>query len=179
MRRPEGSRSLDPDGETDQEQTPEVTDPQELFRVFYPQLAGWTRRLVGDTEVAHEIVSEAFIRLLPRWDDVREPRAWLYMTAGNLARDRWRKQSRERVAYRKVMAVREEITTGPDVATRVTVRGLVEALPERMRMPVLLHYYADLPIYEVAHLLDKAEGTIKRALFDARARMATHLEEAR
>jgi RNA polymerase sigma factor (sigma-70 family) len=156
-----------------------VADPQELFRVFYPQLAGWTRRLVADTDAAHEIASEAFIRLLPRWDDVREPRAWLYMTAGNLARDRWRKQSRERVAYQKVMAVQQQTVAGPDVATQVTVRHLVEALPERMRMPVLLHYYADLPIHEVAHLLDKAEGTIKRALFDARARMATHLQETR
>ncbi len=60
--------------------------PRELFSVFYPRLAGWTARLVDDHEVAHEIASEAFIRLLPRWAEVREPRSWLFMTAGNLAR---------------------------------------------------------------------------------------------
>lgn len=153
--------------------------PKELFAVFYPRLAGWTARLVDDRELAHEIASEAFIRLLPRWDEVREPRSWLFMTAGNLARDHWRKQGRERAAYGRfgTLAELDSGTHGPDTATRLTVRRIVEQLPDRFRMPVLLHYFADLPISEVAHLLGKAEGTIKRALFDARALMATQLQE--
>lgn len=155
-------------------------DPQELFAVFYPRLAGWVARLVDDREVAHEIASEAFIRLLPRWDEVREPRSWLFMTAGNLARDHWRKQSRERSAYGRVGTLLDLDASGshgPDTATRLTVRRIVEQLPDRFRMPVLLHYFADLPVSEVAQLLGKAEGTIKRALFDARALMATQLQE--
>ena len=58
--------------------------PQELFAVFYPRLAGWTARLVDDRELAHEIASEAFIRLLPRWDEVREPRSWISSLAKTL-----------------------------------------------------------------------------------------------
>jgi RNA polymerase sigma factor (sigma-70 family) len=152
--------------------------PRELFEVFYPRLAGWTSKLVGDRELAHEIATEAFARLLPRWKNVHDPRAWLYLTAGNLARDHWRRQARERAAYRR-LGTPDDAVPPVDVATRVTVRALVEDLPDRFRMPVLLHYYADLPISQVAALLEVAEGTVKRALFDARAIMARRLEEVR
>ena len=160
-------------GEPDREPT-----PRELFEVFYPRLAGWAAKLVGDREVAHEIATEAFTRLLPRWKTVHDPRAWLYMTAGNLARDHWRKQGRERAAYQR-MGTPDDAVPPVDVALRVTVRDLVEALPDRLRLPVLLHYYADLPVAQVAALMQVAEGTVKRALFDARAIMARQLQEVR
>lgn len=153
---------------------------RELFAAFYGRLAGWTARLVddNDNDTAHEIATEAFIRLLVRWESVQDPRAWLYMTAGNLVRDHWRRTSRERSAYRR-HGVGRQVDQGVDVATRTTVRTLVEALPERLREPVLLHYYADLSVAQVAGLLGKADGTIKRALFDARALMAAQLDGVR
>ena len=40
---------------------------EELFTANYPKLAGWVRRLVDDDETAHEIASEAFVRLLSKW----------------------------------------------------------------------------------------------------------------
>ncbi|MGN6524696.1 MAG: RNA polymerase sigma factor [Actinomycetes bacterium] len=155
---------------------------RDLFHAFYPQLAGWVARLVGDRETAHDIATEAFTRLLTKRDEVAEPRAWLYATSANLVRDHWRKLERERRAYSRTAAsglASDADADGLDLATRTTVRGLVEALPDRLREPVLLHYFADLPISQVATLLGKAEGTIKRALFDARALMAASLQEVR
>jgi RNA polymerase sigma factor (sigma-70 family) len=152
--------------------------PRELFEVFYPRLAGWTAKLVGDRDLAHEIATEAFTRLIPRWRTVHDPRAWLYLTAGNIARDHWRKRGREAAAYQR-LGVPDDSVPAVDVALRVTVRDLVEALPDRLRMPVLLHYYADLPVAQVAALMEVAEGTVKRALFDARALMARQLQEVR
>jgi RNA polymerase sigma-70 factor (ECF subfamily) len=56
---------------------------------------------------------------------------------------------------------------------------MVERLPDRLRVPVLLHYYADMSVAEVAAALKKPEGTIKRMLYDARARLASWLEDGR
>ena len=151
---------------------------RELFVAFYGRLTGWLTRLVGDEELAHELATEAFMRLVSHWGTVNEPRPWLYMTAGNLARDHWRKAGRERAAYARLGASSES-SPEVDLAGRLTVRALVEALPDRLRMPVLLHYYADLPVAQVATVLGKAEGSIKRALFDARALMARQLEQTR
>jgi DNA-directed RNA polymerase specialized sigma24 family protein len=44
---------------------------------------------------------------------------------------------------------------------------------------VLLHYYADMSVAEVAAALHKPEGTVKRMLFDARARLHGWLEADR
>ena len=77
---------------------------EELFKGVYPKLAGWVRRLVDDDDTAHEIASEAFVRLLARWTKVDSPQSYLYMIATNLIRDHWRKAERERRAIRSVTA---------------------------------------------------------------------------
>jgi RNA polymerase sigma-70 factor (ECF subfamily) len=59
-----------------------------------------------------------------------------------------------------------------------SVRDLVERLPDKMRTVVLLHYYADLSVHEIATLLGRADGTVKRTLFDARQRLQANLAAA-
>ena len=148
----------------------------ELFRTAYPKLAGWVRRLVDDDDTAHEIASEAFVRLLGRWTRVDSPQSYLYMIATNLVRDHWRKTERERRAIRSVTAgaALDEVTFP---VQDVDVRNLIASLPARLRDPFLLHYYAGFPIREVAALLHRPEGTIKADLFAARARLKTALGE--
>ena len=152
-------------------------DLGELFDAHYGRLAGWTARLVGDTELGHDLATEAFVRLEREGSAVHEPRAWLYTVTANLVRDHWRKRSREGVAYGRLGA--PSGSTDRDTATVVTVREVVLALPDARRLPVILHYYADLPVAAVAERLGKSEGAIKRDLFDARRRMAGQLEDVR
>ena len=149
---------------------------EELFRSTYPKLAGWVRRLVDDDDTAHEIASEAFVRLLSRWTRVQSPQSYLYMIATNLIRDHWRKAERERRALRSATAA-EALDPVADPAQDVDVRNLLQSLPPRLRDPFLLHYYAGFPIREVAALLHRPEGTIKADLFAARARLRTALGE--
>ena len=151
-------------------------EADELFRATYPRLAGWVRRLVDDDDTAHEIASEAFVRLLSRWTRVDSPQSYLYMIATNLVRDHWRKTERERRAMRSVTAGADaDAVTHP--GQDVDVRNLIESLPARLRDPFLLHYYAGFPIREVATLLHRPEGTIKADLFAARAKLKTALGE--
>ena len=149
---------------------------EELFRATYPKLAGWVRRLVDDDDTAHEIASEAFVRLLSRWTRVERPQSYLYMIATNLVRDHWRKAERERRALRSVTAAEAlDPVAHPD--QDVDVRNLLQSLPPRLRDPFLLHYYGGFPIREVAALLHRPEGTIKADLFAARAKLKTALGE--
>jgi RNA polymerase sigma-70 factor, ECF subfamily len=149
---------------------------EELFKGVYPKLAGWVRRLVDDDETAHEIASEAFVRLLSRWTRVDRPQSYLYMIATNLIRDHWRKTERERRALRSVTAAAAFDEVAYPVQD-VDVRHLIASLPARLRDPFLLHYYGGFGIREVAALLRRPEGTIKADLFAARARLKTALRE--
>ena len=149
---------------------------EELFKGVYPKLAGWVRRLVDDDDTAHEIASEAFVRLLSRWTRVDSPQSYLYMIATNLIRDHWRKAERERRAMRSVTASADLDSVVYPVQD-VDVRNLLQSLPARLRDPFLLHYYAGFPIKQVATLLHRPEGTIKADLFAARAKLRAALED--
>jgi RNA polymerase sigma-70 factor (ECF subfamily) len=164
------------DGRDDADAAHSADAAGELFKGVYPRLAGWVRRLVDDDDTAHEIASEAFVRLLSRWTKVENPQSYLYMIATNLIRDHWRKTERERRAIRSVTAGAAADPVAYPVQD-VDVRNLIASLPPRLRDPFLLHYYGGFGIREVATLLHRPEGTIKADLFAARARLKTALGE--
>jgi RNA polymerase sigma-70 factor (ECF subfamily) len=153
---------------------------EELFAAHYPKLAGWVRRLVDDEETAHEIASEAFVRLLSKWTSpgkLDNPQSYLYMIATNLVRDHWRKMERERRALSKATAGADPEPYA-DPSQDVDVRELLAALPARLREPFLLHYYAGFGVKEIAVQLKKPEGTIKADLYHARARLKDAIRNA-
>lgn len=143
-----------------------------LWNLHYAPLAGWCGALVGDRDAAHDIASEAFVRLLSRWITVHDPKGYLYVTATNLVRDRWRREQRDRSLRQRLEQVSPTTTT----ATDPWLRDLVERLPDRMRVPVLLHYYADLSVADVARAVHRPEGTVKRLLHDARSLLHSMIE---
>lgn len=147
----------------------------ELFNAHYPRLAGWCRRLVDDDETAHEIAAEAFTRLWSRWSGVDDPGGYLYVTATNLVRNHWRKKERERRAVRKVVSIAKTAPQQENLPD-TDLHSLVRSLPDRLRAPVLLHYYADYPIRDIATLLGRKEGSVKSDLHQARARLRAALE---
>jgi RNA polymerase sigma-70 factor, ECF subfamily len=165
----------DPVGTAGEVHTVDADAAEKLFKGVYPKLAGWVRRLVDDDDTAHEIASEAFVRLLSRWTRVDSPQSYLYMIATNLIRDHWRRTERERRAIRSVTAGAVDEIAYP--AQDVDVRNLLASLPPRLRDPFLLHYYGGFGIREVATLLHRPEGTIKADLYAARARLKTALGE--
>lgn len=148
---------------------------RELYAAEYPGLAGYCTALTGDVQLARDITQEAFARLFARWVGVREPKAYVYYVATNLARRHWRRSKREREIY-------DEIGHRPVEDAPVHdpwLRDLVERLPERLREVVLLHYYADLPVTEVAVLTKRPVGTVKRRLHEARQLLAAALDGRR
>jgi RNA polymerase sigma-70 factor, ECF subfamily len=150
---------------------------EELFKRDYAKLVGWIRHLVNDDDTAHEIASEAFVRLLSGHIRVDAPVKYLYMIAANLVRDRWRRTQRERRAFGRVAAA-TAIESVVHPTQDVEVRHLIASLPPRLRDPFLLYYYGGLGIRDVAGLLRRPEGTIKADLFAARATLKTALADA-
>jgi RNA polymerase sigma-70 factor (ECF subfamily) len=149
--------------------------PEDLVACYHEyagQLTGYLVSLVGDVGLAQDLTQEAFVRVFARWRSVEHPRAYVYLTGINLARQHWRRGGRERSALASVER------TSPDQvdAHDPWLRDLVERLPKRLRMPVLLHYYADLPVDEVSALLHIPTGTAKRRLHEARALLRDILE---
>jgi RNA polymerase sigma-70 factor (ECF subfamily) len=55
------------------------------------------------------------------------------------------------------------------------LRRAISALPPRQRTAIVLHHFVDLPVTEVAALMNVSAGTVKSTLHDARAALAREL----
>ncbi len=145
----------------------------DFYEAVFGDLAGYAWELTGDRHLGDELAQEALTRIYVRFPLLHEPRPYAFRTVTNLARDRWRRLARERAALPALPRATE--VPGPDTA----VLDAVERLAPRLRDVVLLHYYADLPVDEVARALRRPAGTVKRRLSEARAALATTLEDPR
>ena len=147
-------------------------DRDEEFRAFYadqfPHVAGYCLAITSDADRADEIAQEALTEVYVRWSRLREPRAYAFRVAHNLAKAQWSKHHRELATW---SAIAEQAVPGtaPDPA----LWDAVTRLPDAMREVVLLHYLCDLPISEVARALRRPPGTVKRRLHEARAVLAS------
>jgi RNA polymerase sigma-70 factor (ECF subfamily) len=128
----------------------------------------------GSSEVADEATCEAFARLYAYRDGVRDPVAWVFRTAFRLA-SRELKRQRQHVDHEAPESIGGEVSVLPFAVAR----GLRRLSPEQ-RSAVFLHYFADMPIAEVAHLCGVPTATVKVRLHRARRalRNAPELVEA-
>jgi RNA polymerase sigma-70 factor (ECF subfamily) len=155
-----------------------AVDRDAEFRAFFtaefPRLAGYCLRLLGEEQLARDTAQEALVRVWARWVRVRDPHAYVYLVATNLVRGEWRERARRAEAWQRAA----EQTPGHYLDDDGGLRDAVERLPDRLRVPLLLHYYADLPVSEVARLIRRPAGTVKQRLHEARNRLAAALGEA-
>lgn len=150
----------------------------EFYLAQYAKVAGYCWRLVGDRELAHDLTQEAFARMVARWRRIEDPRAYVYRVATNLVRRSWQERDQSRLATEAVAAALVGEWPGPDTSA-VGLRDAVSALPRRLREVVLLHYFADLSVADVAAAVGRPTGTVKRQLSEARMCLARALEDSR
>lgn len=143
-----------------------------FFHESWPDLISFCRTLTGSDGLAEEISQEALTRVYARYPLLREPRPYLFRVAANLVRRSWRQEQR--------VELRDPVRL-PDYPVAPRTDDTIDAvrrLPSRLRQVVILYYYADLPIEEIAGMLHRPVGTIKRRLHEARAQLAELLNEA-
>src|SRR4051794_26438806 len=64
---------------------------EELFAALESALLSYAMRLLREREPAEDVVQEAFMKLHEQFEEVREPRRWLYRTVHNLALNQLRR----------------------------------------------------------------------------------------
>ncbi len=151
-------------------------DLDALWTSAYPRLVGQLTLLTGNVDDARELASDAFVRLLPRWDKISrldDPEGWLRTVAHRLAISRWR---RTKVAAAGLVRMRDTgHVAGPDGADVDLTRALAQ-LPLAQRQVLVLHHVVGLPLEQIAADLGIAVGTCKSRLSRGRAAMALTLQ---
>jgi RNA polymerase sigma-70 factor (ECF subfamily) len=149
----------------------------EVYHASYRRLVTQLYAFTTDLTEAQDVVQEAFARALakPRaLADVDAPEAWLRTVAVNLVRRRWRRRQILATIMRKERPV-QQLVAEPPGPERSDLRDALAALPRPYREVIVLHYLADLPVDEVASVLDIPVGTVKSRLSRGRSALATRL----
>jgi len=124
----------------------------------------------GRTAVADDATAEAFARLFAHRESVREPVPWVFRMAFRLAGQELR---RDRVLAPEESA---EPVAERDSALPSDLTDALRRLSPDQRVVVFLHYYADLPVAEVARLVGSPAATVKVRLHRARRSLRASLE---
>jgi RNA polymerase sigma-70 factor (sigma-E family) len=158
---------------------PTVTD---LFRDHHLELVRLALVMVGDLATAEDVVQDAFERLHRRWHGLREPASSLaYLRASVL--NGCRSVHRRSAVARKYgpRLAEPQVVTDPDAATTATNRGELAAalrlLSRRQREVLVLRYYLDLDVAEIAAMLKIAPSAVRSACSRGLAALASTLRE--
>jgi RNA polymerase sigma factor (sigma-70 family) len=133
--------------------------------------------IAGNRSEAEEIMQEAFLRLLERWDRIdqlKDPTAYLYRTAMNVFRRRYRRSA---LAIRKALApdtARDEFAAAD--ARDAVLRALASLSP-RQRAALVLIELEGMSSQEAGEALGIKASTVRALATQGRAAFRTLMEE--
>jgi RNA polymerase sigma-70 factor, ECF subfamily len=132
--------------------------------------------LLRDREAAEDAVQEAAMRAWRKLGQLRpgaEIRPWFLAFVANQCRNarraRWRSVLKLEGLDPAVSGEEERIVRGADV------RRAVRLLPYDQRVAIVLHYFLDLPLEEIAMVTHAPVGTVKSRLHRATAQLRARL----
>ncbi len=122
-----------------------------------------------DPDLASDAVAEAFAQALVRGSAIRSPADWVWRTSFRVAAGMLQERSRSvRLAGTEAYEMREP---GGELLTRLA------SLPAKQRAALILFYYADYPIRQIAEILRSNPIAVRVNLSRGRNRLRRILEE--
>lgn len=169
-------------------------DPQAqeaLVKAVQGQVFYHCRRLLGHEEDAQDACQDVLIAMLQGLSTLREPAAfwgWLNQITARLCGKRLSRQKRARQRLEEALMgvlpgryAELDDQTIPDrrldnEENRRMIWELVDALPAAQRLCVLLYYYDEMSVRDIADALEISEGTVKSRLYYARRHIRRGVE---
>jgi RNA polymerase sigma-70 factor (ECF subfamily) len=157
----------------------------EAVQQHQDELYGVALRILGDRDAAQDATSRALMKAYRSWeryDQTRPVRHWLLRIAANEAISIGRERTRDRDRRASADDALEMPDQGPLPDERLVareererVRRAVAGLPELYRVPVVLRYFSELSVDEIAAVIGRPSSTVGVQLLRARALRRTAL----
>lgn len=158
-------------------------DFDRLYSEHAQALFGFLVYRTGDRVLAEDLVADTFERVLRarrRFDRRKaKEKTWIYAIALNRLRDVQRSAGAERRAMERVAGPAgpgEAPDTHEGIEHRDTVARALGVLSEEERDAIALRFGADLPVPEIAKLLDQPLTTVEGRVYRALRKLRDELE---
>ena len=154
----------------------------EFYDKYYPQIFGYILKRVANLEIAQDITSETFFKVLKklwkfRWKNISIS-SWLYRIANNEIANYFRKNKKYSISLDKLkengfepislhnpesefLKAQEELKKHQDF---LKIQEKISQLPIKYQEVITLRFFEKKKIKEIAEILGKKEGTIKSLL---------------
>lgn len=152
-------------------------DLSELVRARHRALIGYAYLLCGNNREAEDLVQDALVKVYsPRKAPAASvSEAYVRRAILTIYLDVYRRRRRWSGIKHLVGIADHADSHDAAITDRVDVAVALDALTPRQRACVVLRYFEDLTVAQIAQSLGCAEGTVKRHLFDAHAVLAGRL----
>lgn len=147
---------------------------RQLVERHHSSLVGYLYRMVnGDRPLAEDLAQESFLRMvrnLAQYEYPKRFKTWLYAIATNQVRDYYRRAEMrhtqsmpEKLILPQTGSLSPEAVTIQQDETRRALAALAD-LPDKQREAIVLFYYEEMSLAEVAEVLAIPVGTVKSRL---------------
>lgn len=165
---------------------------EKLYNEYHSNLYFFVLKNVKNKEIAEDITHEAFLRSMEKIDTLDHPEnygTWLHSIAYNKCTDHFRTESRnarfdtdeEKDYAIETTAMDMSVMLPEDYAVnkerKKEIAALIDGLKPEMRSALILYYYNDMSVSDVAKSLGMNENTAKQKLYQARKKLKTQIEK--
>jgi RNA polymerase sigma factor (sigma-70 family) len=157
----------------------EVWSWERVFSFHRSSLHGFAVFLVGVSE-ADDLLSETMVRCQNSkvWPIRGDPLPYLHRALTNTSRKRWRSIQRRLTREMKHEAARARLVSIVEIdEPNSALRIVLQSLSPQQRSVMFHAYWLDLDAATIASRLGVSEGTVRRQLARARARLREQLND--
>lgn len=144
----------------------------QIFRFFY-------RMLWQDKDLANDFTQDIFMKIIEKkslFDANRAFKPWLYRIASNMCKNAYRNKKDIESIDNQIIEYHENIIFDLDKAQyELHLAKAITTLSDIHRECIILRYFEELSIKEIAEITESAEGTVKSRIHFATKKIAAEL----
>lgn len=152
---------------------------EKFVRKYYPSILNYCYGKVRDHMQAEDLTQQTFLNFfqaLNRYEHRGKAKNFLYVIAGNLCKNYFEKQEKVPQTFlpeesREELPDEKTLHFSTKMAEAVSIEDALMLLSKEQREVILLYYFQELKIREIAEILGQTQSNIKYRLKAAKERL--------
>ncbi|TES90526.1 MAG: sigma-70 family RNA polymerase sigma factor [Candidatus Cloacimonadota bacterium] len=144
---------------------------ESLYNRFSASIFNYLLKLLGNWDLAEDILEETFIKLYEsNLEERGKLKNWLYRVATNLSYKALRKGSNKIVDYENLI-MKEDNFKEEDLLAKIQIQKALMKVPETQRIVIILKFYQGMKYKEISEVIDCPLGTVKTRIYEGLKKM--------